>query len=266
LIEPALIVKRIVDNLLLPPGGPLVLTLVGLLLGSRRPRLGKSLAWSGVVLGLVLSTRLGAYGVAELVEHASLPALSQAALKSALASTDPPGAIVLLAGGTHFDLRELPAPDLMSDRTLQRALHAVRVSRWSELPILVSGASVYVGRVAEAQTIARIIREDFRHPIKWVEDDSLDTAENASKSARMLKAAGVNKIVLVTDATHMWRSVLSYESAGLRVLPAPMAFSGSQGADWSTAWLPSAQGIGISGRALHELLGVLWYRLSRAIR
>ena len=88
MIEPALIVKRIVDNLLLPPGGPLVLTLVGLLLGSRRPRLGKSLAWSGVVLGLVLSTRLGAYGVAELVERASLPALSQAALKSALASSD----------------------------------------------------------------------------------------------------------------------------------------------------------------------------------
>lgn len=266
MIEPALIVKRLVDNLLLPPGGPLVMTMAGLILIARYPRIGKSIAWSGVILGLLLSTRLVAYGVAGLVEQASLPALSQSTLQTELAGPDPPKAIVLLAGGTHYDQRELPAPDLMSDRSLQRALHAIRVSRWGDLPILVSGASVYVGRIAEAQTIARIIREDFRHPVKWVEDDSIDTAENATKSARMLKAAGIGRIVLVTDATHMWRSVTMYENAGLKVIAAPMAFSGEHGADLSTAWLPSAQGIGISGRALHELLGLLWFRLSRAVR
>ncbi len=266
MIEPALIVKRLVDNLVLPPGGPILLTIAGLMLASRRPRLGRGLAWAGVSLGLILSTRLGGYAIADWVEQASMPALSQATLRAELAGNDPPKAVVLLAGGTHYDLRELPAPDLMSDRTLQRALHAVRVSRWGELPILVSGGSVYVGRVAEAETIARIIREDFRHPVKWVEADSLDTTENATKSLKMLKAEGVQRVVLVTDSTHMWRSVLAYEGAGFRVIPAPMAFSGSRGADWSTVWLPSAQGLSISGRALHELVGVLWYRISRSIR
>ena len=264
MIEPVLIVKRLVDNLVLPPGGPIVLTIAGLLLASRRPRLGRGLAWFGVVLALVLSTRLGGYAVASLVEHARFPAISEAGLRAELAGADPPKAVVLLSGGSHYDNRELPAPDLMSDRTLQRALHAVRISRWGDLPMLISGGSVYIGRVAEAETIARIIREDFRHPVKWVEADSLDTEENASRSAKMLLAEGVQRVVLVTDATHMWRSVMVYERAGLRVIPAPLAFSGSQGAEWSTAWLPSAQGMGISTRALHELMGVLWYQIKHS--
>ena len=265
MLEPALIVKRLVDSLILPPGGPIVLTIAGLLLVSRRPRLGHSLAWAGVLLGLLVSTRLGAYAIANMVENASLPALSQAALRTELAGSDPPKAIVLLAGGTYGDQRELPSFDLMSDRSLQRALHAVRVSRWGELPILVSGGSAYVGRLAEAETIARIIREDFRHPVKWVEADSLDTAENAKKSAKLLKAQGVLRVVLVTEAYHMWRSAQAFESAGLRVIPAPMAFSGSHGADLGTAWLPSAQALSLSWRSLHELVGVLWYRINRSI-
>lgn len=261
MIEPALIVKRLVDDLLLPPGGPLLMTALGLLVLRRRRKLGLSLAWGGLLLGLVFSTRLGGYALANIVESAGYPALSQAQLQTHLRGSDPPKAVVLLAGGTIYDRRELPAPDLMSDRTLQRALHAVRLARWGELPILVSGASVYIGRTAEAQTIARVIRDDLRHPVKWVEDDSIDTGENATKSAKMLRAAGVERVVLVTDAAHMWRSVMLYQAAGLRVIPAPVAFSGWHGADLTLAWLPSPQGVNLSGRYAHELVGVLWFRL-----
>ncbi len=81
----------------------------------------------------------------------------------------------------------------------------------------------------------------------------------------MLKAEGVLRVVLVTEAYHMWRSAQAFESAGLRVIPAPVAFSGSSGADLSTAWLPSAQGLSLSWRSLHELVGVLWYRINRSI-
>lgn len=261
MLEPALIFKRLVGDLLLPPGGPLVIAGLGLLLMRRRPRLGRFVAAAAVVGGLVLSTPIGAFALTGWLEDRAGAPLTRRALDEALKGADPPMAIVLLAGGTAFDEREKPEADTMQGLTLQRTLHAVRLARWSDLPILVSGASVYLGRMPEARTMARVIREDFGQPVRWVEDGSRDTIENAGGSARLLREQGIERIVLVTDSMHMLRSVRAFESQGLRVLTAPMGFSGEQGADYSTAWLPSMAGLSLSNRASHELMGLAWQSL-----
>lgn len=261
MLEPALIVKRLVNDLLLPPGGPFVVALAGLWIGRWRPRLGKTLAIGSLIVGLFLCTPMGAFTLTHWLEAQAGPALTQPALEEALKGADPPMAIVLLSGGTGFDHRERPQPDTPRGITLQRTLHAVRLARWSDLPILVSGASVYTGRPAEAQTLSRVIRDDFGQPVRWIEDQSIDTLENAARSAQLLRAQRINHVVLVTDSLHMRRSVLALQAQGIRVLPAPMAFSGEQGADISTMWLPSMSGLSLSYRASHEWLGLAWQML-----
>ncbi|MCU0567226.1 MAG: YdcF family protein [Oculatellaceae cyanobacterium Prado106] len=56
------------------------------------------------------------------------------------------------------------------------------------------------------------------------ENCSLTTAENALFSAAILKERGVQKIILVTDRAHVWRSQLDFESVGLSVIPRPSEF------------------------------------------
>lgn len=51
------------------------------------------------------------------------------------------------------------------------------------------------------------------------ENCSLTTAENALFSAAILQPRGVKKIILITDAPHMLRSVLVFRANGFEVIP-----------------------------------------------
>ncbi len=51
------------------------------------------------------------------------------------------------------------------------------------------------------------------------EDCSLTTPENALFSAAVLQPQGIQRILLVTDGPHMWRSLQDYRSQGFTVIP-----------------------------------------------
>lgn len=53
---------------------------------------------------------------------------------------------------------------------------------------------------------------------------SQTTPENALFSAAILQTRGVEKILLVTDGPHMWRSMLDFQDQGLSVIPKVSAF------------------------------------------
>jgi len=111
--------------------------------------------------------------------------------------------------------------------------------------------------------MAAALRDDFGVPARWIEGRSRDTAENASFSAALLRADGVKRILLVTDAMHMPRARAAFERAGLDVVSAPTMFFSNQPRSLH-AWLPSAEGLRRSWYATYELLGIAWYRLRAA--
>ena len=116
----------------------------------------------------------------------------------------------------------------------------------------------------EAQLMKQVLEEDFRVPVKWVEGRSLDTRQNADFSAQLLLPQGVKRVVLVTHAAHMHRSVEAFEHAGLAVIPAPTAFFGGPGKDDNLLpKLPAIHTAFAGGYAAHEWVGILAYRLSR---
>lgn len=262
--------RWLVSNLMLPPASPMLLVIAGLLLlgrlrdpgpaGTRR-RWGRRVLVAGVVLGWALSTPLVAGALAAWVEG-DLEALSDARLRDELASASPPGAIVILGGGMGFDERELPHQENVNEATLQRLAHGARIARVTGLPVLVSGGRPPQRQNAEAQLMARTLRESMGVEPRWIEARSRDTAGNARESAQLLGEDGVTRVVLVTQAYHIPRARAAFEAAGLEVLPAPHGFlGGGVNGNYLVGLLPSANAVKRSWLALHEVLGIAWYRL-----
>ena len=109
----------------------------------------------------------------------------------------------------------------------------------------------------EAQVAARIAANEFGRPLKWIEDGSRDTRENAARSVALLRAAGIRRIVLVTHGWHMPRALRAFEAAAgsdIRIEAAPMGLA--RGAETpALTWMPTTQGMALVRNVLRELLG-----------
>jgi len=222
-----------------------MVALLGLLLCRWRPRWGHVLIAFNLVALIVLSVP----GVANLLirglEHYG---------PVSIANGSPAAAIVVLGGGVYSQAPEYGNTDTVGQTSLSRTRYAAYLQRQTGLPILVTGGAPYGGS-SEAQVMRLLLEKEFFVPVQWEEDKSRDTAENAEFSGRILAAAGISKILLVTDAWHMPRAKLEFEKAGMIVQPAPTGFNtDSSGFD---LWLPNASALGKSSTACREWLGLL---------
>ncbi|TXL62438.1 YdcF family protein [Zeimonas arvi] len=257
----SLVPTRLTGALLLPPALPLLVAALGLLAVRRRPSAGRMLAWTGLLAGWLFSCGTGASWLASLAEGDARSGLTAEALRAALAGRDAPQAIVILGGGTRDHPLETPAREFVKPLALERLVHGAWIARTTRLPVLVSGGVPRGGMASEAAVMKRTLEDTFGTPVRWVEEASRDTGENAQRSAAILKAAGISRVVLVTQAYHMPRAAASFRRAGLTVLPAPHGFAGGM-QDWTPRDLvPNGEAAALAHRASHELLGRLWYRL-----
>jgi uncharacterized SAM-binding protein YcdF (DUF218 family) len=92
-----------------------------------------------------------------------------------------------------------------------------------------------------------------------VEDQSRTTYENAVECRKLLEERRIRKVVLVTDAVHMFRALRSFRKQGIVAVPSACHHRATE-FGW-TIWdiLPSAGAVGNHQRALHEWLGFVWY-------
>jgi len=94
------------------------------------------------------------------------------------------------------------------------------------------------------------------------ENRARTTWENGLYIRDMMKKAGIHRIILVTSAWHMPRSVRVFESLGMHVIAAPCAYRAERQAYDLRSYLPRWNRLSDSGDGLHEYLGLLWYRLA----
>jgi uncharacterized SAM-binding protein YcdF (DUF218 family) len=234
-------------DLLLPPASLAVAALLLLLAPGRRGRLGAML-----LLLLLVMLSMPWVGLS-LLASLDLPAEAETGAA--------PEAIVILSGdvervggGERGDVEAGIGP-----LTLERERAGAALARRTGLPVLVTGGLVTASPPV-AEMMAESLRADFGVTVRWVENRSGTTWENASFSVPMLRAGGVRRAYLVTHAWHMRRAALAFARAGLDVVPAPVRRD--PGPRWvaeelvprATAWLRSYY-------ALHEWAGYLQYRL-----
>jgi uncharacterized SAM-binding protein YcdF (DUF218 family) len=68
-----------------------------------------------------------------------------------------------------------------------------------------------------------------------------------------------NTLILVTDAIHMPRAMLLFRKAGQSPIPAPTNYTmKSEGKKYPKDWGPSTLNISTMGKAMHEIVGLIW--------
>lgn len=248
----ALLFKNLIAAMLLPPtNGLLLAALAGIF---RRRRWAFWLA----VFSFVLIGVQGMKPVADL-----LLAPLESAAGPVMTGAREARAIVVLAGG-----RERSAPEYggetVSAISLERLRYGAVLARRHGLPVLVSGGSPGGDATSEAELMIGVLEKELRVPVRWREDASDDTAENATKSAALLRQAGIRRVVLVTHAFHMLRARRAFEGAGVEVVPAPMGFRALPRGfpEAPHEWLPRASAMRLTYLAMHEWIGLAWYALS----
>ncbi|MBB1093059.1 YdcF family protein [Rhodopseudomonas palustris] len=181
----------------------------------------------------------------------------------ALKATDlihtPAKAIVVLSADQITNAPEFGQP-VVGKLTLQRLRYAAWLYRQTHLPIIVSGGSCANDTHSLAQLMAHSLREEFGVPVMAMEEQSVNTRENAQFTADWLTAHHIKTILLVTHAWHLPRAVAAFERVGIEVIPAPTGFAYDKNSQfkWDDV-LPTAQALLMSYYALHEYSGQLWY-------
>lgn len=242
------------ELLIAPPGGVLWFILAGVVLWRRRPHWGYGLVGAGAVLLFLASLPITAGALMGALEP--YPALTAAQLDRPEAQ-----AIVVLGAGRRKGAAEYGGDDTLNALALERVRYAAWLARRTGLPLLVSGGLAEDGQPAEANMMQQVLEQEFQQPVRWVEPRSRTTYENAEYSAAILKAAGVERIYLVTHAWHQPRALWSFHRFQLDVTPAPTAFDGlGHGPLELHDFLPSAKALQQTAFAFHELVGNVWYR------
>ncbi len=247
---------RAAGIMLTPPGILIVFMVVGLLLQIR---------WriTGIV---VVALSIGALYVMSLpgMGVAALASLERAHVPVAVLTTkDMPGkpqAIVVLGGGRYTAALEYDG-DTVNSNSLERVRYAAHLARRTGLPILASGGAPFGEGLSEALLMARVLEQEFGIKPRWLEEQSRTTRENAEMSRSILRRERIERVYVVTHAWHMPRAMYAFSTAGVDAVPAPFGFHMLSAADRTyLGFLPTSKGLRMTGIAIRERIGLLWYK------
>lgn len=251
-----LLFKQVISAFLTLPGIFLIgFALAFLALASSRPRLKRIGWWWGV---LMLCSLWAASTEAFIKPFYAAEEARYPLWRAEQFAKAPAQAIVVLSGGRELGAQEYGGATL-TGRSIARLAYGIGLAKASQLPMVYTGGNADSGTAedatkTEAAIAGRIAREQYGYTIKWLEDKSRDTQENAQYTAQLLQPQGIRRIVLVTHVWHMRRSIEWFTRAGFEVQAAPMGFIGS-GENAARDYLPSAPGLLLSYWLWREQLG-----------
>ncbi|MGG6296211.1 YdcF family protein [Leptolyngbya sp. AN02str] len=181
-------------------------------------------------------------------------------------------AIVVLGGATKPKIPPRPWVDVMESG--DRILHGARLYQQGKAPLVImSGGRIYWkgGGPPESSDMAELAMA-LGVPRSVILEDttSLNTYENAVNVKAILEQQGINRVLLVTSAMHMPRSLKIFQKQGIEAIPAPTDFLVAQqdleevGNSLEAVLLnllPDADRMQQTSRALKEYIGLVIYRL-----
>ncbi len=248
------LLNRTLEFLLLPPANLLFMLLLALL-GRKRKPLVYSLLGLGLAQILILSLPISAQYLLKQLEQQYPP---QAELWQ---QTPLPQAIVVLGAGRNRNVPEYGG-ESTSLAGMERLRYAALLHRKTGLPILLSGGRPLPSSRSEAELMRDVLENEYHIPVRWLEDQSHTTWQNAEYTDQILYEAGIESAWVVTQAWHMPRSMSVYQNHKVNYKAAAVSYSGS--IPWSDGymnWIPQATALERSLIALHEYIGIAWYRL-----
>ena len=249
-----LILSKSLSQLILPPGGLILLTLLGLVF--HKKAWGKPLIVCSMALLWLLSSEPVRDALTSQLEF-QYPALNIEKLDNKQTP------IVLLGGGIYEHPPEYQGQDSLGRYSMMRTIYAAQIAKQTGLPIYATGGKpLSENSEAEGDVMKRWLLW-FRVPPASIHVESManTTWENAILTKTMLEKKGQQTIILVTSAWHMPRAVWCFEAQGLNVIPAPTDYLTENEPYDLRSFLPRWNVLNDSSHALHEYLGLLFYWL-----
>jgi uncharacterized SAM-binding protein YcdF (DUF218 family) len=254
-----LFLEKFLPLLVYPLGLALLLLILAIIL--RQRSVGETLAIVLAILILWLcSTRYVALSLVKTLEWRYLP-------MQVIPAAD---AIVVLGGGTESP--QYPRPMVEVNAAGDRVIYAAELYKQGKASfILVSGGNIpsLDARTTTPANDMTILLNMLGVPkeVIWQQPNSANTAEDALYSAQLLRENGITRMILVTSALHMPRSVELFLAQGIQVIPAPVDYTVTQevwnnlwGGNWQEmvmAGMPNASSLAQTTNALKEYLGML---------
>jgi uncharacterized SAM-binding protein YcdF (DUF218 family) len=140
-------------------------------------------------------------------------------------------AIVLLGGATRSMAYPRVNPDLNEHG--DRVTYTAQLYKKGKAPIIIisGGRSEWMGSgIPEASDISKMFQKDYDIPATAIIEEliSLNTYENAVNVQKIMKERNLKKVLLVTSAFHMPRSVRIFRKLNIDIIPAPSDYLISQ--------------------------------------
>jgi uncharacterized SAM-binding protein YcdF (DUF218 family) len=247
----AWLISNFLLTFLLPPLNLLLVFALGIVLLNHHPTMARFLLGSAFMLLWLCATPYVAEATLHRLEQQTTP------LSSPLPDAD---AIVILGGGSYFHAPEYTNQDVASMNTLLRLRYGARLYRETHKPILVTGGTPQGNKLSESEQMRDVLEQDFQVPVQWTEGTSNNTLENARNSFALLQKQGIQKIYLVSQASHIPRAGRLFRQAGFKVVEAPTGFTTRYKTD-VLAFLPNTLALQNSMLFTREIISMTWYEL-----
>lgn len=180
-----------------------------------------------------------------------------------LAAANPP-AIVVLAGGEALPASALRgAPEFNS--APERLLTGLTLARRypEALLYLVGGISLPDDTTDTDVMLQTALDLGFEKDRIRVIDDTINTCENARAVVAEIGRPSLRRSLLVTSAYHLPRTMLCFEAVSANIIPVPVDYQ-----TWpirsplDSFKLTPLTNLQLADRALHEWVGLLYYRVT----
>lgn len=235
-------------NYLLAPSNVIILLFVAgcvLFFAKRLRKAARYLLYGAVVFYLVFATGPVSFWLLGKLEY------KYPYLKDTTALRDVEYIVVLAAYAD--DDQNLPLSSRVNGSAAFRLMEAVKIHR--EIPeskIIISGSERVAGVMKEV-LVSLGMNETF-----ILTDNGASNTSGSAQNVR--KMVGEKRVVLVTSAGHMPRSMMVFRKAGMEPIPAPTDYLTFKNY-MAISYLPSPLHLQNSDLAVHEYVGILWYRL-----
>lgn len=250
-----LMLKQLVAAFSMPVTLTLLLIFVAFILRiAKRLRASRVCLWTGISWMLLASWGPFADLLLGPLERHHEPLLNAAARHADVAH-------VVVLGSSFRPAGHLPATSQLGDSAVVRLAEGVRLHRQLQhAELILTGGSAFAGAPSAYgyHTLALALgvsAGDLR-----VFSEPRDTREEAVAVAEHLPAKA--RVILVTSASHMARSMRHFQAVGLEPVAAPTRHKviAAEREHWRY-WLPSAIHLRKTERALYEYLGHVSYYL-----
>jgi len=249
-----LLLSKSIAQLLIPPGSLVLIGLIGICFWQKR--WGKWLALASFILLWLLSSSPVRNMLTSSLEY-QYPAYS---FNQTLPNDT---AIIVLGGGVQEQAPDYQNKDALTRFGMMRTIYAAQIAKHTGLPIFATGGTPLSSRTTSESSVMKHWLITFGiHASQIHEENKANTTwENATFSTKLLNKRNIHTVVLVTSAWHMPRAAWCFEQQGLNVIPAPTDYLTDQADNDIRSFLPRWDRLAESGRALHEYLGLFWYKL-----